>query len=72
MARVQQQEQREGYRLAFLKAEGEGRAVAGYRIFDLLFSGRTLYVDDLITRETDRSRVFGATFFDWLSRGGAT
>ncbi len=63
--RVQRQ-QKEGYRLAFLEADGEVRAATGYRIFDLLFSGRTLYLDDLVTREGDRSRGFGGQLFDWL------
>ena len=61
-----QRQEKEGYRLAFLEAGGEVRAVAGYRIFDLLFSGRTLYVDDLVTREADRSLGFGGQLFDWL------
>ncbi|MEP6810784.1 MAG: GNAT family N-acetyltransferase [Chthoniobacterales bacterium] len=63
--RVQLQET-EGYRLAYLEAAGAVRAVAGYRIFDLLFSGRTLYVDDLVTRAADRSAGFGGRLFDWL------
>ena len=57
---------REGFRLAFLESDGEVRAVAGYRILELLFSGRTLYVDDLVTREDDRSKGFGGQLFDWL------
>ncbi|MDQ6654390.1 MAG: GNAT family N-acetyltransferase [Verrucomicrobiota bacterium] len=63
--RVQRQQQ-EGYRLAFVEAEAAVRAVAGYRILELLFSGRTLYVDDLVTRAADRSRGFGGQLFDWL------
>jgi len=65
IARVQRQ-QKEGYLLASLESENEVRAVAGYRMFDLLFSGRTLYVDDLVTREADRSKGFGGQLFDWL------
>lgn len=61
-----QRQMREGFRLAFLESEGEVRAVAGYRIHELLFSGRTLYVDDLVTREDDRSKGFGGQLFDWL------
>jgi GNAT superfamily N-acetyltransferase len=61
-----QKQQAEGFRLAFLEAEGKIRAVAGYRILELLFSGRTLYVDDLVTREADRSLGFGGQLFDWL------
>ncbi len=66
VTRVQRQ-QTEGYRLAFLEMEGTVRAVAGYRVFDLLFSGRALYVDDLVTRAEDRSRGLGGSLFDWLA-----
>lgn len=59
-------QQREGFRLAFLEAGREVRAVAGFRIMEMLFSGGTLYVDDLVTRDADRSRGFGAQLFDWL------
>lgn len=65
IAQVEQQ-QREGFRLAFLESDGEVCAVAGYRIHHLLFSGRTLYVDDLVTRAKDRSSGFGGRLFDWL------
>ena len=64
-ARVLQQ-QTEGYQLAFLELDGVVRSVAGFRIFNLLFSGRTLYIDDLVTHDSDRSRGFGAALFDWL------
>ena len=61
-----QKQMREGFRLAYLESGGEIRAAAGFRILELLFSGRTLYVDDLVTREADRSKGFGAQLFDWL------
>ncbi|MEP6604370.1 MAG: GNAT family N-acetyltransferase [Spartobacteria bacterium] len=61
-----QRQQREGYLLAFVQAEGEIRAVAGYRYSESLFSGKFMDVDDLVTREQDRSRGFGAQLFDWL------
>ena len=41
-------------------------AVAGYRFLESLFSGKNLYVDDLVTRERDRSKGFGAHLLDWL------
>ncbi|HEV8185270.1 MAG TPA: GNAT family N-acetyltransferase [Chthoniobacterales bacterium] len=65
-----QRQIREGFRLAYLECDGEVRAVAGYRIYELLFSGRTLYVDDLVTCESDRSRGFGGQLFDWLVAEG--
>jgi GNAT superfamily N-acetyltransferase len=63
--RVQRQ-QKQGYQLAFVESEGEVRAVAGYRFLESLFSGKNLYVDDLVTRESDRSRGFGGVLLDWL------
>lgn len=69
-----QRQMREGFRLAYLESEQEIRAAAGYRMYELLFSGRTLYVDDLVSRELDRSQGFGGQLFDWLieeaRRGG--
>ena len=42
-ARVLQQ-QKEGYQLAYLELDRDVRSVTGFRIFNLLFSGRTLDV----------------------------
>ena len=63
--RVQRQ-RKEGYQLAFVESEGEVCAVAGYRFLESLFSGKFLYVDDLVTREKDRSHSFGGQLLDWL------
>jgi GNAT superfamily N-acetyltransferase len=43
-------------------------AVAGYRFMEMLYAGKTLYVDDLNTDETRRSRGYGKTLMDWLKR----
>jgi GNAT superfamily N-acetyltransferase len=43
-------------------------AVAGYRVMEMLFSGKSLYVDDLNTDETRRSRGHGTILMDWLKR----
>src|SRR6266571_9338939 len=59
-------QQKQGYVLAFLESEGQVCAVAGYRFLESLFSGKFLYVDDLVTRESDRSRGFGGELLDWL------
>jgi GNAT superfamily N-acetyltransferase len=60
-------QQRGGYLLAFLESGGEVRAVAGYRILESLFSGRNMYVDDLVTRATNRSAGYGGMLLDWLT-----
>ncbi len=56
----------QGYRLALLEADGVVRAVAGYRLYEMLAHGRVLYVDDLVTDEGARSRGYGAALFAWL------
>jgi GNAT superfamily N-acetyltransferase len=59
--------QQEGFHLAFLEDAGAVRAVAGYRYYDKLFSGRNLYVDDLVTDSTVRSRGYGGKLLAWLT-----
>ena len=59
-------QQREGYRLVFLEHEGTAAAVAGFRVMNVLWSGRTFYVDDLVTDEAMRSRGFGEQMISWL------
>lgn len=55
-----------GFILAYLARDEHVHAVAGYRYLDLLFSGLTLYVDDLVTAPAERSRGCGAVLFRWL------
>lgn len=69
LARVKRQEA-QGYRLVYLESEGEIRAVGGFRFLENLFYGRVLYVDDLVTRESDRSRGYGERLFAWLVETG--
>lgn len=66
VSRIEQQ-QLEGYRLAYLEHEGEIVSVAGFRVMSVLWSGKTLYVDDLITDEAMRSHGFGAWMIAWLT-----
>ena len=59
-------QQANGYILAALADDGAVRAVAGYRYIENLYSGRVLYVDDLVTDDTTRSHGYGKALFDWL------
>lgn len=56
----------QGYCLAYLEDAGEVAAVAGFRVMEVLATGRTLYVDDLVTDEAKRSRGYGKVMLDWL------
>ncbi len=65
VARIKTQ-QAEGYQLAFLEHEGAVVAVAGFRLQTVLWSGRTLYVDDLVTDAAVRSQGHGEAMLKWL------
>ena len=58
--------QRDGLRLACIREDGRVVAVAGYRVSTNLFCGRHLYVDDLVTAESVRSKGHGRTLLAWL------
>ena len=60
-------QQKQGYQVAFLESGGQVRAVAGYRFLESLFSGKNLYVDDLVTLDADRSCGYGGQLLDWLA-----
>ena len=59
-------QQSERYRLAFLESGGEVQTVAGFRLQHMLWTGRTLYVDDLVTASHARSLGRGKAMLDWL------
>ena len=65
VSRVRLQQQ-EGYLLAALREEDTVGAVAGYRSGHNLAWGKYLYVDDLVTDGTQRSRGHGKLLLDWL------
>jgi GNAT superfamily N-acetyltransferase len=64
-ARIQAQ-QAEGYQLAFLEHENAVVSVAGFRIQNILSSGKTFYVDDLVTDGAARSQGHGEAMLQWL------
>ena len=55
-----------GFRLAWVEDHGKVMAVAGFRISESLFHGKFMYVDDLVTTESSRSRGHGKRLFGWL------
>jgi GNAT superfamily N-acetyltransferase len=64
--RVRRQMQSGGYHLAYLEEAEQVRSVAGFRIQENLYYGRFLYVDDLATDATVRSRGYGKQLFEWV------
>src|SRR5689334_7202511 len=57
---------KEGYQIAFLEIEKRTVAVAGFRIYTSLSSGKILYLDDLVVDEWMRSQNYGQQLFQWL------
>ncbi len=68
LATVRRMMQTEGYLQAAVFEGDIVVAVAGYRFMEMLYAGKTLYVDDLNTDETRRSRGHGKMLMDWLKR----
>lgn len=56
----------DGYRLAAVVEDDAVRAVAGYRVMEMLYCGRILSIDDLVTDERARSAGHGRRLLDWL------
>ena len=65
---VRRMMQTDGYLQAAVFEDDAVVAVAGYRFMEMLFSGKSLYVDDLNTDETRRSRGHGRILMDWLKK----
>ena len=65
VSRVREQE-RDGYRMAFVESDGTVQSVAGFRVLLNLAWGRFLYVDDLVTRRDAQGQGHGGALFDWL------
>ena len=58
--------QEQGYRLAYVEQDGHVVGVSGYRYIDMLYAGRSLYVDDLVVSADVRSTGIGTVLIDWL------
>ena len=66
VAQLQRQMAESGFRAHALHDAGVPRAYAGWRVHENLVYGRHMYVDDLVTDETVRSRGYGKAMLDWL------
>jgi GNAT superfamily N-acetyltransferase len=55
-----------GYRLALHHVADRPVAIAGFRVSENLSAGTFLFVDDLVTDATSRSKGYGAELLAWL------
>lgn len=56
----------EGYKLAFIGDEKIAFSAIGFRIQTFLYSGKTLYIDDLVTLENHRKKGYGKLLLDYV------
>ena len=54
-----------GFRLVYLR-DAEIKAVGGFRISEWLAGGKYLEIEDLATKDGERSKGYGGRLFDWL------
>jgi GNAT superfamily N-acetyltransferase len=54
-----------GFQLAYLY-DGEIKAVAGFRLSEWLAGGKYLEIEDLVSKNSERSKGYGSELFDWL------
>src|SRR5690606_2121717 len=66
LRRVKDQQKNSGYFLAYLQDNNNVKSCAGFIFAEKLFSGRMMYVDDLVSDEGERSKGYGDKLFDWL------
>ena len=68
VSQVQLQIEKDSYKLAYLEEDGEVRAIAGFRIGNMLIRKRHMYVDDLIADSRFRSQGYGRALLEWLTQ----
>ncbi|MBK9105319.1 MAG: GNAT family N-acetyltransferase [Saprospiraceae bacterium] len=56
----------DGFKIVFAGNDTEAFAVAGFRTLDMLFSGKTLYVDDLVTHSNHRKKGYAGMLMKWM------
>jgi GNAT superfamily N-acetyltransferase len=68
IARCRAQMAEAGWTLIYVEDGDAVAAVSGFRIQHMLHSGKTLYVDDLVTAEDKRGRRFGEVLMAWMEQ----
>lgn len=67
--RIRLQQANDGFVLAFVDTENTSEnapAVVGYRFMNLLYSGKTLYIDDLSTLPEARGKGYAGALLDFV------
>jgi len=65
IAQIKEQ-QKHGYRIAYVESSGTVLCVAGFMVGTKLAWGKHIYIDDLVTDERYRSSGAGGFLIDWF------
>jgi len=68
VSRVRRMEKDIGFTLIYVEDAGNVVAVSGFRVSDYLYSGKTLYVDDLVALESHRGKGFAEALMQWMEQ----
>lgn len=60
------QQLEEGYHVIFVGDDSMAFALAGFRTIHFIFSGKTLYIDDLVTHSDHHRKGYAGALLDWL------
>ncbi|MFO7447287.1 MAG: GNAT family N-acetyltransferase [Ignavibacteriaceae bacterium] len=66
LERVKRQQENSLYNLVYLEENNEIKSCTGFVFGEKLFSSKMMYVDDLVTAASERSKGYGEMLFDWL------
>lgn len=58
--------QKEGYHLLYIQEKDKTVAIAGYRVYTMLYCGKMLYLDDLSTLKEYRGRGYASQLLNHL------
>ena len=57
----------QGYKLAYTSKRSKPVACMGFREMDTLYAGKIVYIDDLVTMGTERSKGCGEALIKWAA-----
>jgi GNAT superfamily N-acetyltransferase len=60
------EQMKNGFQVVYAGDDQEAFAVAGFRTLEMLFSGKTLYVDDLVTHSQHRKKGYAGMLMKWM------
>ncbi len=59
-------QQKEGYKMIFIGDDRMVFALAGFRSLNMFFTGKTLYIDDLVTHSDYKMKGYASLLLEWI------